>query len=254
MRLYCGICLAMISFFAVAEEEGEPTVYVDVSKKAQEEATKYDGPKLLAGLSYSWVSFQASVTNGLKSTKKEVNNFMLTVGVDYSKKLKKKFLAGMCVIADVWKGQKKTGSWSDMNNDYNTFRGPTFNAFGERHAELTTANIIPEVSLRGGYLFKQLKSAAFVKAGIQRVEGTYRYRAGLHETSKVKALAWVPLIGIGGEKRINKKFGVRMELNFPLNRTVKKYNDLVEHQTKMGRRTVRLMGTLSVPGVDKMFK
>ena len=103
MRLYCGICLAMISFFAVAEEEGEPTVYVDVSKKAQEEATKYDGPKLLAGLSYSWVSFQASVTNGLKSTKKEVNNFMLTVGVDYSKKLKKKFLAGMCVIADVWK-------------------------------------------------------------------------------------------------------------------------------------------------------
>lgn len=251
MRFFNCICLAFITFCTEVMADGEvnndyqPKTYADISQKAQENAMKYDGFKTFAGLCYSATSFKASVEGGSSNTQKDFNVFMFTFGLSGSKIFKQNFLAGVSLATDICSSKKKESGWDGLNADYNAIRGPVHSARGKLNGELKIPSINFELALQLAYIFKKLTSYAFLKLGASRIEGTYCYNAGGNEVGKVKAVGFVPLIGLGGGKNFNNKFGAVIEVNFPICKTIKKNTDFTEHKIKLGKKTIRLLGTYS---------
>ncbi len=269
MRFFGSFCVGLLFFNTVAAiDDSRPEIYIDISRRAQLNAIKFDGWKIVAGLSYSMASFEASIKQDPGTTEKTLNNFMLTAGVDYSKKFKNKYLLGVSVLADFWKAQKKTGDWQAINL---TFHNALFNKYKDTYetfgGEIKIPCIIPEAAIKGGYIFRNLGSVAFIKLGMQYMQAEYIYLADSIKFESVKAVKLIPMLGIGGFKRFNKKFGISFEWNFPL---VKSYNEKtitytyqpkkedgtndgdpvsgsLLHRVKMGRSTVRVFATYNVP-------
>ena len=65
----------------------------------------------------------------------------------------------------------------------------------------------------------------------------------------------IPILGIGGFTRFNKKFGISFQWNFPLFKTenqkillnLQGEGSSLEHRVKMGRSTVRVFATYFIP-------
>ena len=258
MRFVSCFCLGMLAFEVLAEDGNaswgsgsSPEVYIDVSKKAQQNALKHDGMRIMGGLTYSMSSFNATIRTGSRRTKQSMNNFMLTLGIDYSKKFKKNFILGITLLLDFWKAQKKTGDMQIFNYDYYDRSQSTWaNLFNTLSGELKIPCIIPEISLKGGYIFHNLGTVAFLKLGAQRLQAEYTYYVDGKRISSVNATKFIPLFGIGGHKRFNKKWGVSVEVNFPFKREhegITDYGNVTYHKIRMGRTTVRVLATYSIP-------
>ncbi len=245
MKLIYATCLGMIVLNVVSEDNNyQPKVYADITKQAQEQAVKYDGIKLLFGLGYSFADFNASLTDRNNNTKNSMNHFMLTIGCDYSKALKHNIILGASLLMDIWKKQKKSNYWSGLNADYDSVRGHLYG--GNKDGDVQNSSLIPEISLKAGYIFKSLKSYAGIKLGVIRLEGTYRYRVNNYEISSTKYNGFTPFFGFVAFKNINNKFGVMIEINKSLNKKSKRSFDSVEQQTKMNSTTVRILGTIQM--------
>lgn len=258
MKVISCFCLGLV-FFGVSAaagssswEDSGPEIYSDISQKAQQNAVKYDGWKILGGLSYSMSSFNATIRTGSSRTKQSMDNFMLSVGIDYSKKFKKRFIIGGTFLLDFWKSQKNSGDMQIFNYDYYDRNveswGSSYNNFS---GELKVPCMIPEISLKGGYIFRNMGTIAFLKLGVQRMQAEYTYYVDGIRISSVNAIKYIPLIGIGGHKRFNKKWGVSFELNVPYKREYEgetDYGSKMYHKVKMGRTTVRVLATYSIPG------
>ena len=258
MKLINCFCLGLLAFEAFAQggssswEDSGPEIYSDISKKAQQNAVKYDGLKILGGLTYSMASFNATIRTGSSRTKQDVNNFMLTIGLDYSKKFKKNFIVGGVFLLDCWRPQKKSGDMQIFNYDYYdrilSSWGTSYNTYS---GELKTPCMTPEVAIKGGYIFKNMGTIAFLKLGLQRMKASYTYYVDGMKISSLNAIKYIPLIGVGGHKRFNKKLGVSLELNFPIRKEYEgttDYGTTTHHKIKMGRTTVRVLATYSIPG------
>ena len=247
MRSLKYLSLSVIIFCGLSVEGRlEPEILADISPEAVESAKAYDGLKLLIGLGYNSVEHKAAITDFNKSseTKNNLNHMSGVLGLEYAKKIADNWLIGGTVLLDMWKTKKKRGSWTDLNNDYALARGNSYT--GDKTAELQNAFISPEIDLKVGYILKSIKSTAFLKIGMQRVEGKYKYYANNREVASVNASAFVPLIGISLSRLINDKFGVAAEIDKSLNRQIKKYSDVVQHRVKTDCFTVRLMGTIAL--------
>jgi len=254
MKIFNCICLGILSLEVFAAvDDSSPEVYIDVSKRAQQNAVKYDGWKIVGGLTYSMPSFQATIKGSSLKTEQTMNNFMLTAGIEWSKKIKKKFIIGASVLADIWKTQEKTGEWQEFN--YAFYDSPNAQSYIKGNesldGRLKMSSIVPEISVRGGYIFRNFETIAFVKVGAQYMQANYRYALSGHEICSAKAVRLVPIFGIGGYKRYNKKLGFSLELNFPFKRdTEQTLNDIgggtVIHKIKMGRKTLRVLATYSI--------
>lgn len=233
-------------------DDSGPEIYADISKKAQQNAIKYDGLKILGGLTYSMASFDATIRTGSSRTKQNVNNFMLTLGLDYSKKFKKSFIVGGMFLLDFWKAQKKSGDMQIFNYDYYDRNLVSWaSLYNTLSGELKTPCMTPELAIKGGYIFRNMGTIAFLKLGVQRMKAEYIYYVDGIKISSVKAIKYIPLFGIGGHKRFNKKLGVSFELNFPFKREYEgetDYGSKIYHKVKMGRTTVRVLATYSIPG------
>ena len=147
-------------------DDSGPEIYSDISKKAQQNAIKYDGLKILGGLTYSMASFDATIRTGLTRSKQNIDNFMLSVGLDYSKKFKKSFIIGGMFLLDFWKSQRKEGDMQIFNYDYYdrtlSSWGPEYSTYS---GELKTPCMTPELAIKGGYIFRNMGTIAFFKAG-----------------------------------------------------------------------------------------
>lgn len=254
MKFFGSICLGLLASSVFAESNNSsPDVYIDVSKKAQLNAIKYDGWKFIGGLNYSMSNFKATITGGFKNTEQNVNNFMLTTGIEWSKKFQRRFIIGVSLLADIWKAQKKTGDWQIFNYDFYDRLCNSYIYSGSLDGELKSSCIIPELSVKGGYIFRNMGTIAFLKLGLQYIQGEYSYlNAGLNIAS-AKAIKIIPLIGIGGYRRFNKKWGMSLEVNFPFRRetekTLKNLGEKLEtfnHKIKMGRKSIRILATYSI--------
>lgn len=259
MKFINCFCLGLLFFDVVSansstswEDDSGPEVYIDVSKRAQQNAVKYDGLKLLGGLTYSMSSLNATIKTGANRTKKDMNNFMFTLGIDYSKKFRKNFIVGGTFLLDFWKAQKETGDMQVFNYDYydRLLNSSYYSSFNTLSGELKMPCMTPEISIKGGYIFRNMGTIAFLKLGVQRMQAKYVYYVDGHQISSINAIKYVPLFGIGGHKRFNKKLGVSFEVNFPYKRECEKATEYptLYHKIKMGRTTVRVLATYSIPG------
>lgn len=264
MKFLSSFCLGLLLFNTVAAvDDSRPEVYIDISRRAQLNAVRFDGWKLVAGLAYSMASFEACTKTTPATTERSLNNFMLTAGVDYSKKFKNKYLLGVSVLADFWKAQKKTGDWKAINQSYDTeMEGKHSYSDKNMAGEIKIPFIIPEIAVKGGYIFRNLGTVAFIKLGAQYLQSEYIYYGDGIKFDSVKNIKLIPTLGIGGFKRFNKKFGISFEWNFPL---FKSYNEKIithtytptgqsepttiniTHRVKMGRSTIRVLATYNVP-------
>ncbi len=257
MRFLAGVCLGLIAFNAMAQNEDDTNdgfhakVYSDVSKKAQQNAIKYDGWKILGGLTYSMSMFSAGAKGSVVYTENNINNFMLTFGLDYSKRFRKRFLLGAVGLLDIWKAQRKGGDWQDFNYEYYSRVGPNYWNYGTLDGGLKTQSIIPEFAVKGGYIFRRMGTVVYLKAGAQYMRCEYVYTNSGLEVCSYEVVKFVPLIGFGGQKRLNKKFGIAFELNFPFKRDYEKTIDNLTHRVKVGRKTIRVLVTYSIPGKIK---
>ena len=119
MKFVSSFCLGLLFFSTVAAiDDSRPEVYIDISRRAQLNAIRFDGWKIIGGVAYSMASFEACTKTTPATTERSLNNFMLIAGVDYSKKFKNKYLLGVSVLADFWKAQKKTGDWQAINQSF----------------------------------------------------------------------------------------------------------------------------------------
>ncbi len=261
MKFLSSFCLGLLFFStAAAIDNSGPEIYLDISKRARLNATRFDGGRLIVGLSYSMASFEACTKTTPGITERSLNNFMLTAGVDYSKKFKNKYLLGVSVLADFWKAQKKTGDWQAINK---SFHDDLFAYYNEKYenfvpeGELKIPSIIPEIAVKVGYIFRNLGTVAFLKLGMQYMQAEYIYLNATDgiKIDSVKAVKLIPLLGIGGFKRFNKKFGISFEWNFSLFEkesqkilsNIQGEGSSLEHRVKMGRSTIRILATYNVP-------
>lgn len=258
MKFASCFCLGLMFFDAFAMGDGvskgglSPEVYSDISRRAQQNAMKFDGWKLVGGLTYGMSSFYASIRTGSKQTKQNINDFMLTGGVDYSRKIKKNFIIGGAFLLDFWKSQKKTGDMQIFNYDYyarllDTYYSSSLNTLS---GELKMPSFLPELSVRGGYIFQNMGTIAYLKLGLQRIKAKYTYYVDGHQISSLNAIRYIPIFGIGGYKRWSKKFGISFELSLPYKREYEgtTENPTLRHKIKMGRSTIRVLVTYSIPG------
>jgi len=261
MKFVSSFCLGLLVFNAAsAIDDSKPEVYIDISKRAQLNAIRFDGWKLIAGLAYSMASFEACTKTTPGTTERSLNNFMLTTGFDYSKKFKNKYLFGVSVLADFWKAQKKAGDWQAINK---SFHDDLFAHYSEKYpgiapeGTIKIPSIVPEVAIKGGYIFRNLGTVAFIKLGMQYMQAEYIYSNATDgiKIDSVKAVKLIPLLGIGGFRRFNKKFGISFEWSFPLFKAenqkillnIQGEGSSLEHRVKMGRSTIRILGTYSIP-------
>ncbi|MDR0632449.1 MAG: hypothetical protein LBF54_04425 [Holosporaceae bacterium] len=241
---------ALCVFGVLAEKSdndasSDPTVYVDISKSAREDAVSFGGARGLFGADLAFQDFDASVGNASNSTKNNVNLLGVCLGMEYAKAFRKGFLVAVDVGMDVSKKAKKDGSWSALNSEYETQRGVAHP--GSRTGKLDSDTVSLNVAVKGGYLLPTYNSMMFLKLGVSKVGGTYSYKQGNNKVCDVKVSAYVPSLGLGIERKINKKWGASLEANLSLKKTSKKNCDNVEHKVKIGRTDIKLMAIYSVP-------
>lgn len=247
-RVLGVILLSVVTTNFVVADKGDdiqPEVYVDISEKAQQDAVKYDGWRVIAGGSYLWSFFEASC--GTNNTKRSLNSFVLTLGVEKAKKFMGKFIGALNAMVSIRKSQKEDGDWSQFNADYLALRGAAYS--GNKWATCKTNSAIPEINFRAGYILKRYKIVGYIILGVARSSVVYEYYAEGLTPAKVTSAVFLPKFGIGAEMKINKKWGVACEWATTFSRSSNKNVDAANHQTKSGMSLVRLMVSFTLPNV-----
>ncbi|MDR1983028.1 MAG: hypothetical protein LBQ08_04525, partial [Holosporaceae bacterium] len=142
------------------------------------------------------------------------------------------------------KKNQKDGAWKDLNNEYYAQHGQIY--LGDKTGKLESNALCPGINLRCGYIFPKYESMVFLKIGISKVNGKYYYNSGGAEVCNVNVNAFVPSIGVGVEKKINRKWGASLEANLPMKRNTKNIRDNIEHKTRVGCTDLRLMAIYSI--------
>ncbi|MDR2781798.1 MAG: hypothetical protein LBB21_05110 [Holosporaceae bacterium] len=263
MKSICCFCLALCAFYAFSEEVSdkysekpkvvkpsedstkvEPKIYVDISKSAQEEAVSFDGVRGLLGICFSSSEFSSSVGDSTNFTSISSSLLDIYLGLEYSRSFKKGFLLAIDVGTDISKKGKNEGNWATFNKEYEAQRG-AFN-LGNRTAKFEKSLMCPGVALKCGYLIRSLESMLFLKLMVSRLNGVYTYNSNDKKVCKVEANVYIPSVGIGFERKINKKWGASMEVNLSFKREIKLIGDEVEHDVKASRKDIKLMATYSI--------
>ncbi|MDR0968741.1 MAG: hypothetical protein LBL99_03895 [Holosporaceae bacterium] len=244
-----GLILCVASVFAEEKAEepkdsASPKVYVDISEAAQEDAVSFDGIRGLLGLSLTLQNFEASVDDAKNFTKNNMNLFGLCIGAEYAKTFRKGFLIAVDVYMDAVAKSSKDGSWGDLNLEYENRRGAAWS--GEKTATLKRSAISPMLALKCGYLMPAYKSMAFVKLGVSNVSGSYRYEVDGSTVCDADFSVFTPSVGIGIERKINKKWGAFLEANLAIKKNTKIKRDGAEHNVKIGRVDIRLMASYAI--------
>jgi hypothetical protein len=87
---------------------------------------------------------------------------------------------------------------------------------------------------------------AFLKLGVSKVGCSYSYTQSGVKMYDVDVSTFVPSIGLGFERKFNKKWGVAIEGNISLKQTKKKTQMNIEHKIKMDRKDLRILGTYTL--------
>ncbi|MDR2158388.1 MAG: hypothetical protein LBO02_03675 [Holosporaceae bacterium] len=245
MKVVSCFCFALCVSSALAEDAGAtPKIYSDISESAQEDAVSFDGIRGFLGLNFLSQRFDASVGNSNNFTENKMNLFGLCLGMEYAKAFRKGFLVAIDVGVDVSKKNKKEGNWSALNEQFEAQQGPFH--WGNRTGRFEKDLICPRVALRGGYLIPSYKSMIFVKLGICRISGVYLYEVNGVKVCNVDVGVYVPSLGLGIERKINRKWGASLEANWSMKKVSKGVYDMSEHKIKVGNRDIRLMGIYSI--------
>ncbi|GHT91541.1 hypothetical protein FACS1894122_04140 [Alphaproteobacteria bacterium] len=231
----------------------EPEIEADVSDTAVQNAVSFDGAKGLAGFGMTMQNYGASIKDGETTTTNSMSMFHLTAGLDYAKSFKKGLLLSVCVMCDISKKKRiesNDGDWRNLNESYDDL----IDRHGLKNGFLETGMFTPSLAVKCGYNIKSQKLVAFLKLGVSRLSLSYNYildNVDEYKHTKVKINAMVPTIGIGAEKKINKKLGCIAEINFPIKRKSKVKVDGVEHTLKAGGVSMRIMLSLALQNLPK---
>ncbi|MDR1235404.1 MAG: hypothetical protein LBJ96_00195 [Holosporaceae bacterium] len=261
MRVIGCFCFALCVFNAFSEDSAEvgekpkvvepasenkkiePKVYVDISKSARENAVSFDGVRGIFGVSFSGSNFQSSVGESSNYTNISSNLMEVYLGVEYSKSFKKGFLLAVDIGTDISKNKKSDGGWGEINREYEAQRG---RFYPDRTGKFEKNAMCPAVSLKCGYLLNSLESVLFLKLAVSRLSGVYTYNSVDREVCKVSSSSYVPAIGLGFERKINKKWGASLEASVSIERKSKRLADTVDHAAKIKRADVKMMAIYSI--------
>ncbi|MCR5224760.1 MAG: hypothetical protein K6C34_01630 [Alphaproteobacteria bacterium] len=247
MRKVLSFVVALNAFTAFADDEGlEPTIYADISEAAQVDAVTFDGFRGFIGMVFQTMNYQACTAKTSENTENKMNIFSLSVGVEYAKAFRKGFLIGVDISADINKKKKKDGNWTDLNRAYDTDTVGTYGNAALKKGKLESEALTPNMSVKLGYLMPRYNSILFLKAGLSKLGGTYVYSYSGADVSKVDVSKFIPVIGLGGEYKINSKLGAGLEANMSLGKTATKDLGGVSHKIKLSRKDIRLMGTYRI--------
>lgn len=224
----------------VCAREGDAKA--NIGQMAQMDAVSFDGVRLFLGLLYAQDKFCASINEVNSYTDNKLNLIGGTVGVEYSKSFKKGFLLGVNIFVDFVKSKKIEDSWARLNKSY----ADASVAVGPK-AILENNVMRPGVAFKGGFLLKKYKSTIYAKVGFTQINAKYKYQNLSLFEHNVHAKQYVPFIGLGLERKFNKKFGFAFEAWLSFNKTSKKYLYPANLQkTKMRTIEVRALGTYSI--------
>lgn len=224
-------------------EVGAPEVYADISEEAQKDSIKFDGARVLAGVSY----YKSKINTGLVGIRESADHNLkflgLTAGGEYVKTFKKKFvlLGGINVILEE-KG-KDDGSWETINPAYNMLMG---NAPGTRYAKIETPAFVPSVYVKAGYQLKNKLTMIFLKAGAAMEKVRCLYKLNGEEIGSGEIVCYTPMVGLGAEHKFNKKWGITADVNVSIARKSKKEINGIQHQIRVRRVGVGIMGVYSL--------
>jgi hypothetical protein len=237
----CGVVWADDDDSDDGDSSNDPTVISDISKSAVEKAVSYDGTRLLFGLDFGMQDFSACTATNATITKQNINAMGVALGGEYSHSFKNGLNIGGTMLIDVASKKTKDGPCNEFNSAANLGTGVT--------AKLTRDVFTPSFALKLAYPIKSYKSIIYGKAGVARVTGTYEYittNSGAKE--EVNANAMVPFLVIGLERKINKKFGVLVELAWSLKKSLKKPYGTTNavHNIDVSRKDLRILGTFSL--------
>jgi hypothetical protein len=187
--------------------------------------------------------FQSSVGESSNYTNINSNLLELYLGLEYSKSFKKGFLLAVYIGTDISKNKKSSGGWGEINREYEAQRG---GSYADRTGKFEKNALCPAVSLKCGYLLNSLESVLFLKLAVSRLSGVYTYNSADKEVCKVSLSSYVPSIGLGFERKINKKWGASLEANISIERKSKRLADTVDHAVKVKRTDVKMMAIYSI--------
>ncbi len=222
-----------------AGDEASPTIYADVSQSAIDDAVSFDGVRGIVGFGYGTSQYAASL--GSNFTSNELGMFSLVAGLGYAKSFKNNILVGLDVYSDISPKKKKEGGWSSLNSNYDATQQT-----GTKYGKLNTDIFTPSLGIRVGYVFVGYKTVVSAKLGFSKVTGSYEYYLNGSKASDIDVDAIVPTVGLCGEHKLNRQWGVSLEANLPIKRVVKKTSNNVEHRIKVGRTDIRLLGIYSI--------
>jgi hypothetical protein len=228
----------------VEDKKTEPKIYVDISKSARENAVSFDGLRGVFGVCFSGSNFESSVGGSSNYTNISSKLLEAYFGVEYSKSFKKGFLLAVNIGADISNSTKSKCGWSEINREYEVQRGMFYTA--NRTGKFEKSTLCPGVAFKCGYLLPSLESVLFLKFAISRLNGVYTYNSGNKEICKVSSNNFIPSIGLGIERKINKKWGASLEANISIKRSTKHVADTVEHVVKAKRADVKMMAIYSI--------
>jgi hypothetical protein len=244
MRALVCFCLALGVLNVLAEEENkdvglEPKIYADISKSAQEDAVSFGGIRGLVGIGAAFQNIDASVGDGGAFTKNNVNSFGLCLGLEYAKAFRKGFLIAVDVGLETSKKIEKENNWKELNGEYAIQRGK------DGIGKLKKDAISPMAALKFGYLLPTHESMVFAKLGVSQIGGSYCYKEnGLESSADFKV--YIPSVGVGIERKINKKLGASLEADLSIKRNFKSSLGGFDHNTRISRFDLRLIAAYSV--------
>ncbi|MDR3151825.1 MAG: hypothetical protein LBT67_03160 [Holosporaceae bacterium] len=224
----------------------EPEVYADISEAAKQNAVSFGGIRGIFGIAISLQKYSASVGSKGQASGNSINSFGLCIGVEYLKACRKNLLFGTVILTDISKKGKSEGDWKKLNSGYDE----QVKDAGARTGKLESAMITPSIFLKGGYHFKKQKIAVFLKAGMSRVSCSYSYFLNGEKKCDISMNAICPMVGAAVEWKINKKWGISADLEFPIKKSFKKEKDNIEHRIKAGAINLRVVGTLLIRKQD----
>ncbi|MDR2681629.1 MAG: hypothetical protein LBB29_01110 [Holosporaceae bacterium] len=143
---------------------------------------------------------------------------------------------------DITKKQKKELDWSGMNAAYNE----THDVIGVRGGHMENSAILPMASMKCGYPLKKYKAVVFAVLGIAWMSVSYKYTLNGEGVCDVSAKPIVPIIGLGIERKLNKKVGVLAEVTLPIKRMSKITVGGIEHRIRVGKTSLKLLMSVAL--------
>lgn len=250
--LYCIFCLSLMVAPVRANNApggGEPIVRAKISQETIDKAASPDGFKGILGILIGSEKFETSVANVDSSATPKMNIFALTAGVEYAKSFKNKLFLGIQLLTDIAPKKKKEDDWKNINPGLDAAVAGV-----GKSAKLQTDFLTPSLGIKVGYLFRKYRGVAYLKLSIARISGKYAYTLNGNNFATFNVNTIAPNLALGGEYRINKKFGAEAEVGFPIRK--KFHNKIITngimHRSKISRTEFRIFGTYTISKPDSI--